>query len=168
MNFIKSKLVYKSSVFEDLMIGIAAILAGYFYYYENRRIVVNIENPERVNYAIKIATGIIIVVVWLYLSFRNGAKKRGSFLIGAIVVWVLPQIVKYFVDHFDTGVYSSPLRRSFALFARYISGTNYLSLLTLGNAVSANSGIPYYITLNLIIILFEITFVIGFVSEIES
>ena len=161
-NLIKTKIISISSVPEDMLIGFMAILAGYFYYYENRQIISNIENPQSVNHAVKITAGVIIIIIWLYLSFQNGVKKRRSFLISTLLFWIIPQIVKYCVDTFDKGEYSGPLQRSFALFTKYLSGINYLSLKTLGDAIYNNIGIPYYFTLNLIIILFEVIFFIGF------
>ena len=161
IELIKTKLIFKSSVLEDMLIGIAAILAGYFYYYENKKIISNIENPENVNHMIKITLGIIIIVTWLYLSFQNGVKKRRSFLTCTLVLWIIPQIVKYFVDTYDNGVYSSSLQRSFVMLTKYLSGINYLSLKSIGDMIYSSIGIPYYITLNVIVILFEITFILG-------
>ena len=162
---IKLKLTYKSSVLEDILVGMAIILAGYFYYYENRRIIYNIENPENINHAIKITIGVIIVVTWLFLSFQNGVKKRRSFLICTLCLWILPQIAKYYIDTFVTmSSYELSLQRSFALLAQYLSGINYLSLKTLGDSIYNNTGIPYYITLNVIILLFEVMFVAGYLT----
>jgi len=160
--FIIKKLMHKSSVAEDLLVGIVVILAGYFYYYENKQIISNIQNPEKINYIIKIIVGVIIIITWLYLSFQNGIKKRRSFLISTLILWLIPQIIKYCVDIFDKGEYSSTLQRSFAIFAKYLSGINYLSLKTIGDAIYNGVGVPYYFTLNFIIILFEIMFIIGF------
>ena len=161
-NFIKTKIIYKSSVPEDMLIGFAIVLAGYFYYYENKIIISNINNPQKINYAIKITMGVIIIITWLYLSFQNGVKKRRSFVVCTLAFWLVPQIFKYCVDTFDKGEYSGLLHRSFALFAKYLSGVNYLGLKTLGDAINKSTGIPYYFTLNSIIILFEVMFIIGF------
>jgi hypothetical protein len=165
MELISKKLRYKSSVPTDILVGFSAILAGYFYYYENKTIVHNVENTSNINYAIKIILGVIIIIVWLALSFQNGVKKRRSFLTCTLVLWIIPQIVKYLVDTFDTGIYSSPLQRSFVLLTKYLSGINYLSLKTLGDTIFENLGIPYYVSLNIIVILFEITFVAGFLAS---
>ena len=161
--FIKNKLLYKSSVFTDILIGFAILLAGYFYYYENRRIVSNIENSQNVNYAIKITLAVIIIVVWMMLSFQNGVKKRNSFFICTISLWILPQIIKMFVERIDINVYSGTLQGSLLLFTKYLTNINYLSLKTFGDMIYINIGIPYVFTLNFTIILFELMFFAGFI-----
>ncbi|MCL2774482.1 MAG: hypothetical protein FWD71_14225, partial [Oscillospiraceae bacterium] len=44
---------------------------------------------------------------------------------------------------------------------RYLANINYLSLKTLGDAISNGTGISYYITLNVLVLLFEIMFLLG-------
>lgn len=161
LKFLKIKLMYNSSVLEDILIGLAIILAGYFYYYENKKIVYNIENTQSVNYAIKIAIGIIIILVWVFLSFQNGIKRKNSFLVSTLCVWIIPQIIKYCIDTFDNGVYSFSLQKSFLTLMKYFSGINYLSLKTFGDMIFDYTNISYIITLNIIIVLFVIMFSIG-------
>ena len=164
LKFLKKRLMYNSSVIEDILIGFAVVLAGYFYYYENKKIIYNIENTQNVNYAIKIAIGIVVIIVWLLLSFQNGIKRKNSFLICASCFWIIPQIIKYCIDTFDNGVYSSSLQKSFLTLLKYLSGINYLSLKTFGDMIFRYTSIPYIITLNIISILFVIMFSIGFLS----
>ena len=158
---LENKLMYNSSVFEDILIGAAMTLAGYFYYYENKKIIYNIENTEYVNYAIKISLGIIVIVLWMFLSFQNGLKKRHSFMACTLCFWIIPQIIKYCIDTFDIGIYSSSLQRSFIALFKYLSGINYLSLKTFGDMIFDYINLPYIITLNVLIILFLIMFIIG-------
>ena len=162
MKFIKKRILYKSSVLEDIVVGIAILLAGYFYYYENKTLIANIANPGNINYAIKIGLGAIIIITWLILSFQNGVKKRQSFLIASMCLWIIPQVVKYILDMVDVGIYSTALQRSFTIFFKYLANINYLSLRTFGDMVYDSTGIPYYITLNVAVLLFEGAFVAGF------
>ncbi|MCL2775541.1 MAG: hypothetical protein FWD71_19685 [Oscillospiraceae bacterium] len=162
--FIKKRLLYKSTVFADVLVGAAIILAGYFYYYENKKIVSNIANPWSINSAIKITVAVIIIVIWMWLCFQNGVKKRRSFVIWTLCIWVVPQIVRYMVDALDTGVYSSVLQGSFVSLTRYLANINYLSLKTLGDTISDGTGISYYITLNVLVLLFEIMFLLGLLA----
>ena len=161
---LKLKLTYKSSLLEDVFIGIAALLTGYFYYYENKKIIYNVENTESINHAIKITLGVIIIITWLLLSFQNGIKNRQSFVICTLCIWVIPQIVKYLVDTYAVITNEPSMQRSFALLAQYLSGINYLSLKTLGDALYDSIGIPYYLMMNIIIILFEVMFIAGFAT----
>ena len=161
MNFIYKKLMNKSSLSADMIIAICIILTGYFYYYENRRIVFNIENYQIVNYIIKIAISIVIIIVWCTLCMQNGAKKRYWFLVFTLLVWILPQISKYFVEMIDLKEYTEVTHISILLFARYISNINYLSLKTFGDMFAGYTGIPYIVTLNCLIIFWVIMFVIG-------
>ena len=159
--WLKSKLMYKSSVFADIVIGISIILAGYFYYYENKKIIYSIANPERINNAVKIIVCVIIIVIWLGLCFQNGVKKRRSFLAWTLCLWIVPQIVKYIVDTFAPSVYSTPIQQSFVVFTKYLANINYLSLKTVGDIIENGTGFPYYITLNIMIMLFEVIFLLG-------
>ena len=164
LKFLKMRLMYNSSALEDILIGFAIVLTGYFYYYENKKIVYNIENTQSVNYAIKITIGIVIIIVWLFLSFQNGIKRKNSFLICTLCFWIIPQIIKYCIDTFDNGVYSSSLQRSFLALLKYLSGINYLSLKTFGDMIFGYTSVPYIITLNVISMLFVIMFSIGSLS----
>ena len=160
-NYIKTKILYKSSVLHDILIGFVMVLTGYFYYYENKQIVYNIENTVSVNHIIKIAMGILIIAIWLYLSFQNGVKKRNSYLICALCFWIIPQIIKYFIDISGNTVYTSPIQKSFLVLLKYLSAINYLSLKPFGDMVNKYIGFSYVITLNTIILLFVITFAVG-------
>jgi len=161
MNFIYKKLIKKSSIVADIIIALCVILVGYFYYYENKIVISNIATPEMVNYVIKIFMGMIVIIVWCALCMQNGAKKRYWFLIFTLLVWILPQISKYFVEMIDPRGYTNVTTVSILLFIRYISNINYYSLKTFGDMVADNTSIPYVVTLNCIIICLVIMFVIG-------
>lgn len=166
MKSIQKKEIYKSPVIEDLLIGIAVLLVGYFYYYENKKIIHNIENPENVNYIIKIVAGIFIIAVWMMLSYQNGVKKRPSFLLCTMIMWILPQILRYLLAATSVSViYGTNVKGSFIILIKYLSSINYLSLKTLGDLVLTRFNIPYIITMNIIVLLFILMFVAGFLRE---
>jgi hypothetical protein len=165
MNFIYEKLIKKSSLTADIAIAICVILTGYFYYYENRKIVYNIEDPAMVNHIIKIVIGVLIIVVWFVLCLQNGAKKRYWFLIFTLLLWIIPQISKYFVDMVDFTTYTNTTTISILVFIKYISNINYLSLKVLGDVAEGYTGIPYIVILNCLIICFVIMFIIGNIIE---
>lgn len=163
MKLIQKKEIYKSPVIEDLLIGIAIILVGYFYYYENKKIIHNIENPDNINYIIKIIAGIFIIAVWMIFSYQNGVKKRSSFLLCTIVMWILPQILRYLLAETSVSIiYGTSVKGSFIILIKYLSSINYLSLKTLGDLVLTRLDIPYIITMNIIVLLFILMFIAGF------
>ena len=161
MNFIYKKLMYKSSAVSDMVIALCVILTGYLYYYENKKIIYNIDNPQTVNYVIKLIICGVIIVVWFALSMQNGAKKRYSFLGFTLGVWIIPQFIKYAVESVDLTAYTGTAKASILLFIKYVSNINYLSLKTLGDLIADYSNIPYVITLNCLIICFVIMFLTG-------
>lgn len=163
MTFLYKKLLYKSSLLSDIVISLLIILTGYFYYYENRKIIYNIENYLVINYIIKICLAITIILVWFILCIQNGAKKRYSFLIYTLCIWVIPQISKYFIDKIDFSIYTETFTVSFLLFIKYISNINYLSLKLFGDLITNKFDISYPVTLNCLIICFIIVFVIGII-----
>lgn len=166
MKLIHKKQIYKSSILEDLLIGIAVLLVGYFYYYENKKIVYNIENPENINYIIKIIAGVFIIAVWMMLSYQNGMKKRPSFLLCTLFIWIIPQVLRYLlVEISDSSIYTISIKNSFILLTKYLSSINYLSLKTLGDLVLIRFDIPYVITLNMIILIFIFMFIVGFLRR---
>ena len=160
-NFIKNKLFYKSTVLADILVGVTIILAGYFYYYENKKIISGIANPWSINYAVKMTVDILIIIIWLGLCFQNGVKKRRSFVIWTLCIWLIPQIASYLVDRFNPGVYSTILQGSLISFTRYLANINYLSLKTFGDMIADRTGISYYVTLNVLVLLFEVMFLLG-------
>lgn len=155
----------KSSLLSDMMTGLCIILTGYFYYYSNNKIVHNIEDPAMVNYAIKLAIGAIIVIVWFVLCIQNGTKKRYSFLIFTLLIWIIPQISKHFVEKIDLSAITNTTQMSSILFVKYVSNINYLSLKIFGDLIYDNFNIPYLVTLNCLIICFVIMFVIGIIID---
>ena len=165
MNFIYKKLTYKSSAVSDMIIAFCIIIVGYLYYYENKKIIYNIDNPQMVNYIIKLVICALIIIVWSVLCMQNGAKKRYSFLIYTLGIWIIPQFIKYTVESVDAAAYTTGAKGSILLFIKYVSNINYLSLKTLGDLIAESSNIPYIVTLNCLIVCFVIMFLIGVIMN---
>ena len=160
-NKIYKFLFRKTSLISDIIICTAAVIAGYCYYYENRIIIHTIENPEKVNAALKIIICAVIIIVWCVICFQNGVKQRYSFLIFTLCIWVIPQIIKYRIDSLDKESYKNDMVMRSITALKYAAGIFYLSLKALGDQIYIYIKIPYVITLNLIIMTFAAMFALG-------
>ena len=89
----------KYSLFTEIFVCAAITLASYTFFHDNRVIVYGIENPERINAAIRYIAFAVLVLTWLSVCISCGLRGRFGFAIFTALFWALPPLIFYLLSH---------------------------------------------------------------------
>jgi hypothetical protein len=148
----------KTTLFGDIAVCLMATACGCFYYYENYTFLTGISQPEKINYVIKLITSIIAVLIWCWFSFKNGAKKRVSFLSLTFILWFAAEI--YAVSGLSNRIGSNRIRSIASNVMNFTAGIFINGVRALCEEFSVY-GVSYYGVFNILIIIYVGFFGLG-------